>query len=97
MNLISGQVEKSFTVNANSLIELVAVEREMNADSPILISCSCKDSALIATKMESGLSSLIKVPNGLGIDYGCGIGPKVVLSEAQDGMVAILNQRKGNR
>lgn len=69
----------------------------MNADSPILISCSAKDSALVATKMESGLSSLIKLPSGLGIDFGCGIGPKVVFSNARDGMVAIVNQRKGNR
>jgi hypothetical protein len=81
LNINSGLVEKSFTVNANSLIELVAIEREMKADSPILISCSCKDSALVATKMESGLSSLIKV----------------VLSEARDGMVAIVNQRKDHR
>ena len=76
---------------------MVAFEREMNADSPILISCSCKDSALVATKMDSGLSSLIKVPGGLGIDYGCGIGPKVVLSDAKDGMVAILSQRKDKK
>jgi len=87
---VTGIIEKSFTVNANSLIELVAFEREMNADSPILVSCSCKDSALVATKMESGLSSLIKVPGGLGIDYGCGIGPKVVLSD--NGLMAILSQ-----
>jgi hypothetical protein len=69
----------------------------MNPDSPILISCSCKDSALVATKMESGLSNLIKVPNGLGIDYGCGIGPKVVMSEARDGIIAIVNQRASNK
>lgn len=94
---MTGIIEKSFTVNANSLIELVAFEREMNADSPILVSCSCKDSALVATKMESGLSSLIKVHGGLGIDYGCGIGPKVVLSEAKEGMVAILSQKKDRR
>ena len=37
------------------------------------------------------------MPSGLGIDYGCGIGPKVVLSEAQDGIVAIVNQKKDNR
>ena len=97
LNIVTGIIEKSFTVNANSLIELVAFEREMNADSPILVSCSCKDSALVATKMESGLSSLIKVPGGLGIDYGCGIGPKVVLSEAKEGMVAILSQKKDRR
>lgn len=47
--------------------------------------------------MDSGLSSLIKVPGGLGIDYGCGIGPKVVLSDAKDGMVAILSQRKDKK
>ena len=69
----------------------------MNVDSPILISCSCKDSALVATKMDNGLSSLVKVPNGLGIDYGCGIGPKVVLSNARDGVMAIVNQRKDHR
>ena len=97
LNIATAEVERSFTVNAASLIELVAIEREMNADSPILISCSCKDSALVATKMQSGLSSLIKVPSGLGIDYGCGIGPKVVMSDAQDGIVAIVNQRKDNR
>lgn len=69
----------------------------MNPDSPILISCSCKDSTLVATKMESGLSNLIKVPNGLGIDYGCGIGPKVVMSEAREGIMAIVNQRVGSK
>lgn len=97
LNILSGLVEKSYTVNANSLIELVAIEREMSPDSPILISCSCKDSSLVSTKMESGLSSLIKVPNSLGIDYGCGIGPKVVLSQVREGIVGIVNQRNANR
>jgi hypothetical protein len=97
LNILSGLVEKSYTVNANSLIELVAIEREMSPDSPILISCSCKDSSLVSTKMESGLSNLIKVSNGLGIDYGCGIGPKVVLSKAREGIVAIVNQRTGSK
>ena len=40
---------------------------------------------------------MIKMPGGLGIDYGCGIGPKVVLSEVRDGLVAVVNQRKDNR
>ena len=69
----------------------------MNADSPILISCSGKDSALVATKMDSGLSSLIKVPHGLGIDFGCGIGPKVVMSGVREGIMAIVNQRENHR
>lgn len=97
LNVVSGQIERSFTVNANSLIELVVIEREMSADNPVLISCSCKDSALVVTKMDNGLSSLAKVAGGLGIDYGCGIGPKIVLSEARDGLMAIVNQRKDNR
>lgn len=97
MNILTGLVEKSYTVNANSLIELVAIEREMSPDSPILVSCSCKDSSLVSTKMESGLSNLVKVSNGLAIDYGCGIGPKVVLSQAREGVAAIVNQRNGTR
>lgn len=97
VNIVSGATEKSFTVNANSLIELLAIEREMNAESPVLISCSCKDNSLVVTKMDNGLSSLVKVAGGLGIDYGCGIGPKVVLSEAREGLVAIVSQRKDNR
>lgn len=69
----------------------------MNAESPVLLSCSCKDSALVVTKMDNGLSSLAKVAGGLGIDYGCGIGPKVVLSEARDGLMGIVNQRRDSR
>lgn len=69
----------------------------MNVENPLLLTCSCKDSSLVLTKMENGLSSLAKVAGGLGIDYGCGIGPKVVLSEARDGLMAIVNQRKDNR
>jgi len=47
--------------------------------------------------MDNGLSSLAQVVGGLGIDYGCGIGPKVVMSEARDGIVAIVSQRKDYR
>lgn len=69
----------------------------MNVDSPLLITCSAKDSSLILTKMQSGLSSLIKISPNLGIDYGCGIGPKIVLSELRDGLMAIVNQKAGSR
>jgi len=69
----------------------------MNADAPILITCSAKDSSLILTKMESGISSLIKLPTNLGIDYGCGIGPKIVLSDNRDGLVAIVNQKSNSK
>ena len=69
----------------------------MGTESPLLISCSSKDNSLVLTKMDSGLSSLIKVTGGIGIDYGCGIGPKIVLSGARDGLMAIASQRKDNK
>lgn len=69
----------------------------MNTESPLLISCSSKDNSLVLTKMDSGMSSLIKVTGGIGIDYGCGIGPKIVLSSVREGLMAILSQRKDNR
>jgi hypothetical protein len=97
MNIVSGKEEKSLSVSANSLIELVAVEREMNAEGPILLTCSAKDSALIVAKMDSGVSSTIRLPTSLGIDYGCGIGPKIVISSSSDGVMAIANQRAGSQ
>lgn len=69
----------------------------MNPDAPLLVTCSAKDSALVVTKMESGLSNLLKLTGGLGIDYGCGIGPKVVLSEANGGCVAVVSQKANAR
>lgn len=97
LNIASGLVEKNYSVSSNSLIELVAIEREMNVDSPLLITCSAKDSALIVTKMDSGVSSLLKLPSNLGIDFGCGIGPKIVVSDHRDGLVAVVNQKPNSR
>jgi hypothetical protein len=79
------------------LIELVAIEREMNSEGPILLTCSAKDSSLILAKMDNGYSTSIKLPTNLGIDYGCGIGPKIVISSSSDGLMAIVNQRAGNQ
>lgn len=62
-----------------------------------MISCSSKDNSLVVTKMDNGLSSLAKVTGGIGIDYGCGIGPKIVLSGVREGLMAIVNQRKDNK
>jgi alpha-tubulin suppressor-like RCC1 family protein len=97
INLNSEREEKSLSVSSNSLIELVAIEREMNPDAPILITCSSKDSALIVAKMDNGVFSSLKLPTSLGIDYGCGIGPKIVLSGYSSGVMAIVNQRSGSR
>lgn len=69
----------------------------MNLDGPILMTCSSKDTALIVAKMDSGVFSSLKLPTNLGIDYGCGIGPKIVLSGYSSGVMAIVNQRSSNR
>lgn len=96
MNIVSGREDKSLSVSQNSLIELVAVEREMNAEGPILLTCSAKDSSLILAKMDTGHSTALKLPSTLGIDYGCGIGPKIVISSYSEGVMAIVNQRSGS-
>lgn len=69
----------------------------MNSDSPILLTCSSKDSSLIVAKFDSGMLSNLKLPTNLGIDYGCGIGPKIVISGYNGGVVAIVNQRTTNK
>jgi hypothetical protein len=69
----------------------------MASDKPILLTCSAKDNSLLMAKMDNDSTSLIKLPSNLGIDYGCGIGPKIVLSSASEGLMAIVNQRTGSR
>jgi hypothetical protein len=48
------------------------------------------EKAIVLTKTDSGNSSLIDVRGRLNVEFGCGIGPKVVLSE--NGIMAILSQ-----
>lgn len=50
------RVEKTYTVNENSIIELAVIEREMKDEAPIMLSCSSKDKSLCMTRMDSGLS-----------------------------------------
>ena len=88
---------KNLVVNSNSIIELVTVEREMKPDGPFVLSCSSKDNSLVLTKMDTGVSSMLKLKYNTGIEFGCGIGPKVVFNGARGGMVAILNQSTTNR
>lgn len=96
-NIKTGELEKTYTVNSNSLIELVLLEREMKNDSPIALTCSSKDNALILTRMDTGISSLIKLNDSLSIEFGCGIGPKIVFSEAREGIMAVLSQNSSLR
>lgn len=96
-NVRTGECGKNLVVNSNSIIELVTIEREMKAEGPLVLSCSSKDNSLVLTKMDTGVSSLLKLKYNTGIEFGCGIGPKVVLNESRGGTVAILNQSNTNR
>lgn len=59
---------------------MATIEREMKPDGPLILSCSSKDNSLVLTKMDSGVSSLLKLKYNTGIEFGCGIGPKVVFN-----------------
>lgn len=39
----------------------------MKPDGPLVISCSAKDNLLVLTKMDTGVSSVLKVKFGAGI------------------------------
>ena len=47
--------------------------------------------------MDTGFSSLLKLKYNTGIEFGCGIGPKVIFNGARGGIVAILNQGNTSR
>lgn len=64
----------------------------MLTDSPLVLSCSSKDKNLCLTKMDSGYSELVRINGNFNIDFGCGIGPKIVMSCQGGNVIAILNQ-----
>lgn len=69
----------------------------MKNDCPIVLSCSSKDKSLCMTKMDTGLSEYIKVNGAFNIEFGCGIGPKIIMSHKNTGIMAILSQSNGAR
>jgi hypothetical protein len=50
----------------------------------MLLSCSAKDQALTLTRTESSSSTLINLNNKLYLEFGCGIGPKVIFDKIRD-------------
>ena len=46
---------------------------------------------MILTKTDSGLNTFIDIKGKLNVDFGCGIGPKVILNPINHQMV-ILSQ-----
>lgn len=99
-NLATGELEKTLVANNSAIIELVVVERESKPskkkcyiDHPIVLSCSSKDKALVLTKTDTGLSSLFEVNDRLNVEYGCGIGPKIVFDVSRAGlMMGLVSQ-----
>ena len=69
----------------------------MVADSPMILSCSSKDKNLCCTRLDSGQSELVRVSGSFNIEFGCGIGPKIVLSGQEGGLMAILSQSSACR
>lgn len=45
---------------------------------------------MVLTKTDTGINNFIDVKGKLNVDFGCGIGPKVILSE--NGHMAVLSQ-----
>jgi hypothetical protein len=46
---------------------------------------------MILTKTDTGINNFIDVKGKLNVDFGCGIGPKVILN-ANNSQMAILSQ-----
>lgn len=67
----------------------------MKEECPLVLTCSSKDKSLCLTKMDSGLSEYIKINGACNIEFGCGIGPKIVFSGT--GIMAILSQSANER
>jgi len=66
-NVRTGEAARSLVVNSNSIIELATIEREMKPDGPFILSCSSKDNSLVLTKMDTAMSSVLKLKYNTGI------------------------------
>jgi hypothetical protein len=69
---------------------MVVVERKTKPYRPIILSSCHREKALISTKTDSGIVSSINLKGRLNVDFGCGIGPKMVLRN--DALMAIVSQ-----
>ena len=77
------------------MLELILLEREHKPEAPLVLSCLAKEKSLMLTKTDSGGNSLVDVRGRLKVEIGCGIGPKVVVSEG--GLMAILSQSPSSK
>ena len=60
----------------------------------VVTSCH-RDRSLMVTKTESGLNRQIGMKGKLKVDFGCGIGPKIVMNK--DEVVGIVSQSVSDR
>jgi len=67
----------------------------MKTDGPMILTCSSKDKSLRLTKMDNGITEDVRVNGACNVEFGCGIGPKIVVSP--NGIMAILSQSSGAR
>lgn len=45
---------------------------------------------MVLTKTDTGINNFVDVKGRLNVDFGCGIGPKVIVNE--NGHMAVLSQ-----
>lgn len=58
-----------------------------------MLSCSSKDKNLVLTKTDTGQSSIFDVGDRLNVEYGCGIGPKIIFDDGKWGlMMGLVSQ-----
>ena len=95
VNIRTGEIEKRFTVGKSSVNEMIIVERKNKPLAPIVVTSCHRDRSLMVTKTDSGLNRQIGMKGRLKVDFGCGIGPKIVMNKEE--MMGIVSQSVNDR
>ena len=90
INCFTGETVRKLSIGTTAVAEVLVLERENKPENPLVVSCVAKEKALILTRLDTGMNSLLDVRGRLNVEIGCGIGPKVVVSEG--GLVAMVSQ-----
>ena len=75
--------------------EMIIIERKNKPLAPMVVTSCHRDRSLMVTKTESGLNRQIGMKGKLKVDFGCGIGPKIVMNK--DEVVGIVSQSVSDR
>ena len=79
----------------SSVNEMIIIERKNKPLAPMVVTSCHRDRSLMVTKTESGLNRQIGMKGKLKVDFGCGIGPKIVMNK--DEVVGIVSQSVSDR